>query len=89
MAKSHKTCMEQAEIIDTFGTYQRHGATPNSEVRWAAQAILTLGGTIRHQPCIQEQLVLFDRLHQGHQAQGHIGSGNGASVERRAFMSVL
>src|ERR1041384_6225972 len=21
MAKSHKTCMEQAEIIDTFGTY--------------------------------------------------------------------
>src|SRR3954469_5103515 len=22
MAKSHKTCMEQAEIIDTFGTYQ-------------------------------------------------------------------
>ena len=23
MAKSHKTCMEQAEIIDTFGTYQQ------------------------------------------------------------------
>ena len=22
MAKSHKTCMDQAEIIDTFGTYQ-------------------------------------------------------------------
>ena len=22
MAKSHKTCMEQGEIIDTFGTYQ-------------------------------------------------------------------
>src|SRR4051812_10445237 len=22
MAKSHKSCMEQAEIIDTFGTYQ-------------------------------------------------------------------
>src|SRR3954462_417934 len=22
MAKSHKTCMEQVEIIDTFGTYQ-------------------------------------------------------------------
>src|SRR4051812_36081313 len=22
MAKSHKTCMEQAEIINTFGTYQ-------------------------------------------------------------------
>src|SRR3954467_3850648 len=22
MAKSHKTCMKQAEIIDTFGTYQ-------------------------------------------------------------------
>src|SRR3954466_300246 len=22
MAKSHKTCMAQAEIIDTFGTYQ-------------------------------------------------------------------
>src|SRR3954463_12179122 len=22
MEKSHKTCMEQAEIIDTFGTYQ-------------------------------------------------------------------
>src|SRR3954467_15380403 len=26
MAKSHKTCMEQAEIIDTFGTYQVPGA---------------------------------------------------------------
>ena len=24
MAKSHKTCMKQAEIIDTFGTYQDH-----------------------------------------------------------------
>ena len=23
MAKSHKTCMEQAEIIDTSGTYQQ------------------------------------------------------------------
>ena len=23
MAKSHKTCMAQAEIIDTFGTYHR------------------------------------------------------------------
>ena len=23
MEKSHKTCMEQAEIIDTFGTYHR------------------------------------------------------------------
>ena len=23
MEKSHKTCMEQAKIIDTFGTYQR------------------------------------------------------------------
>ena len=22
MAKTHKTCMEQEEIIDTFGTYQ-------------------------------------------------------------------
>ena len=22
MEKSHKSCMEQAEIIDTFGTYQ-------------------------------------------------------------------
>ena len=22
MAKSHKSCMEQAEIIDTFGTYE-------------------------------------------------------------------
>src|SRR4051812_26401168 len=24
MEKSHKTCMEQAEIIDTFGTYQQY-----------------------------------------------------------------
>ena len=24
MAKSHKTCMEQTKIIDTFGTYQRY-----------------------------------------------------------------
>ena len=27
MAKSHKTCMEQAQIIDTFGTYQWRGPT--------------------------------------------------------------
>ena len=27
MAKSHKTCMEQAEIIDTFGTYQPSSST--------------------------------------------------------------
>ena len=26
MAKSHKTCMEQAEIIDMFATYQLGGA---------------------------------------------------------------
>ena len=26
MAKSHKTCMEQAEIIDMFGMYQHRGA---------------------------------------------------------------
>src|SRR3954465_706247 len=26
MAKSHKSCMEQAEIIDTFGTYQLRGS---------------------------------------------------------------
>ena len=25
MAKSHKTCMAQEEIIDTFGTYQGPG----------------------------------------------------------------
>ena len=28
MAKSHKTCMEQAEIIYTFGTYQWYDAFP-------------------------------------------------------------
>src|SRR4051812_14436751 len=28
MAKSHKSCMEQAEIIDTFGTYQPLGDPP-------------------------------------------------------------
>ena len=28
MAKSHKTCMEQAEIIDTSGTYQHLHASP-------------------------------------------------------------
>ena len=25
MTKSHKTCNEQAKIIDTFGTYHVHG----------------------------------------------------------------
>src|SRR3954470_18526305 len=29
MAKSHKTCMEQTEIIDTFGTYHPHTSTLN------------------------------------------------------------
>src|SRR3954469_16409748 len=29
MAKSHKTCMEQAEIIDTFGTYQMPPCIPS------------------------------------------------------------
>ena len=28
MAKSHKSCMEQAEIIDTFGTYHHHIPSP-------------------------------------------------------------
>ena len=28
MAKSDKTCMEQAEIIDTFGTYQHFIEAP-------------------------------------------------------------
>src|SRR3954469_4000637 len=37
MAKSYKTCMEQAEIIDTFGTYQsfvnsKAGGIDNSSV---------------------------------------------------------
>ena len=27
MAKSHKTCMAQAEIIDTFGMYQQSSIT--------------------------------------------------------------
>src|SRR3954469_5767656 len=32
MEKSHKTCMEQAEIIDTFGTYQ-HGSVSEHVVK--------------------------------------------------------
>src|SRR4051812_37647370 len=32
MAKSHKTCMEQAEIIDTFGMYQRLYISTNNRV---------------------------------------------------------
>ena len=30
MAKSHKSCMEQAKIIDTFGTYQPLAPVPRS-----------------------------------------------------------
>src|SRR3954467_10516674 len=30
-SKSHKTCMEQAEIIDTFGTYQLVVLSPGDE----------------------------------------------------------
>src|ERR1041384_612594 len=37
MAKSHKTCMEQAEIIDTFGTYQ---VLPHLENRKALEWLL-------------------------------------------------
>ena len=32
MAKSHKTYMEQAEIIDTFGTYQMARYIRNEEI---------------------------------------------------------
>ena len=34
MAKSHKTCIEQSEIIDTFGTYQ--GGEPEEERKGGA-----------------------------------------------------
>src|SRR3954464_5632965 len=34
MAKSHKICMEQAEIIDTFGTYQRPSPWPRHLPSW-------------------------------------------------------
>ena len=33
MTKSHKTCMEQAEIIDTFGTYHLCATLPPSKPR--------------------------------------------------------
>ena len=32
MAKSHKTCMEQAEIIDTFGMYHTFGDNNKGKV---------------------------------------------------------
>src|SRR4051812_36190967 len=67
----------------------RHGATPNSEVRWAAQVGLALGRTVCHQQSSQEQLVLSDRLHQRHSAQRYVRSRNRAVVEHRAFVPVL
>src|SRR3954464_2975611 len=42
MAKSHKTCMEQAEIIDTFGTYQSPGDKPWYLCQGKFSAILLL-----------------------------------------------
>ena len=33
MAKSHKSCMEQAEIIDTFGTYQWYDSLPCGSIK--------------------------------------------------------
>src|SRR3954469_20224027 len=39
MAKSHKTCMEQAEIIDTFGAYQQPLCT-----RWEQSYLLLCAG---------------------------------------------
>ena len=41
MAKSQKTCMEQAEIIDTFGTYQTvkdPARTVGAEPGWSGKA---------------------------------------------------
>ena len=44
MAKSRKTCMEQAEIIDTFGTYQ---GTPRGDPTPSRIAILLgVGGLL-------------------------------------------
>src|SRR3954468_9730375 len=73
--------LPQQEDPTSLFPRRRHGATPNSEIRWAAQAIITLGGTICHQSSSQEQLILLDRLHQGDQAQGHVRSGDGAAVQ--------
>src|SRR4051812_31724909 len=38
MAKPHKTCMEQAKIIDTFGTYQTAGQADTTMVLVLARA---------------------------------------------------
>ena len=42
MAMSHKTCMEQAEIIDTFGTYQQYDG-PEDSTRCSAEELTADG----------------------------------------------
>src|ERR1041384_7877567 len=41
MAKSHKTCMEQAEIIDTFGTYQHLLVAVDKFTKWIEAVPIT------------------------------------------------
>src|SRR4051812_38099603 len=83
------TALPQQEDPSSRIPRGRHGATPNSEVRWAAQVVLALGRTVCRQQSSQEKLVLSDRLHQRHSAQRYIRSRNRAAVERRAFVPVL
>ena len=51
MAKSHKTCMAQAETIDTFGTYQvltvlRSSTTWILAMVWCVGRLLTLSSSL-------------------------------------------
>src|SRR3954463_6111052 len=49
MAKSHKTCMEQTEIIDTFGTYH------HAQTRLEAIVIRKFGKSKRILPFLSER----------------------------------
>src|SRR3954469_19664349 len=88
-ASAEATALPQQQDSSSRIPRGRHGATPNSEVRWEAQVVLALGRTICRQQSSQEQLVLSDRLHQRHSAQGYVRNRNRATVERRAFVPVL
>src|SRR3954464_10837996 len=61
MAKSHKTCMEQAEIIDTFGTYHLPSTLyrilaksfcPIKGYESTAEEVIGIMKNIRHSLCM-------------------------------------
>ena len=58
MEKSHKTCMEQAEIIDTFGTYQQCTAQERlgNMRRWKCQLSILISVWRTHALIIDNSL---------------------------------